>query len=76
MSKLDSQKVELLRSFCTLPSFSISPSVNHLIHKELSVSFNKMAQELPSIETLRSDFVNDFSHEFKTPIVSVRGQLC
>ena len=40
---------------------------------ELSDSFNKMALELSSIETLRSDFINNFSHEFKTPIVSVRG---
>jgi len=41
--------------------------------EELSQSFNKMTQELASFETLRSDFVNNFSHEFKTPIVSIRG---
>ena len=40
---------------------------------ELAKSFNKMTYELSSIETLRSDFVNNFSHEFKTPIVSIRG---
>lgn len=36
-------------------------------------SFNKMATELNNIETLRSDFISNFSHEFKTPIVSLRG---
>lgn len=39
----------------------------------LSDSFNHMAEELGSVELLRSDFVNNFSHEFKTPIVSIRG---
>ena len=40
---------------------------------EVSQSFNKMAQELESTEMLRSDFINNFSHEFKTPIVSIAG---
>lgn len=41
--------------------------------KELADSFNCMAQELGGIEMLRTDFVNNFSHEFKTPIVSIKG---
>lgn len=41
--------------------------------QQLSTSFNHMAEELNSIEILRSDFVNNFSHEFKSPIVSMRG---
>ena len=41
--------------------------------KTLSQKFNHMAEEIGSVEMLRSDFVNNFSHEFKTPIVSIRG---
>ena len=40
---------------------------------QLGESFNHMAEELSSVEMLRTDFVNNFSHEFKTPIVSMSG---
>ena len=40
---------------------------------ELAGSFNDMAAELGSLELFRKDFINNFSHEFKTPIVSIRG---
>ena len=36
-------------------------------------SFNEMVKELSKTETLRSDFVSNISHEFKTPIASIRG---
>lgn len=41
--------------------------------KEMAHRFNALAAELQNTEMLRSDFVNSFSHEFKTPIVSIRG---
>ena len=46
---------------------------SHPAFKEISTSFNTMAAELENTEMLRSDFINNFSHEFKTPIVSITG---
>lgn len=41
--------------------------------KTLVLSFNDMISELSSIEILRKNFINNFSHEFKTPIISIKG---
>ncbi|MBO5223048.1 MAG: HAMP domain-containing histidine kinase [Clostridia bacterium] len=40
---------------------------------EVSKAFNLLAAQLQSTEILRSDFVNNFSHEVKTPLVSITG---
>lgn len=40
---------------------------------ELIKSFNTMTSELSSIEMLRTDFISNVSHEFKTPITSIKG---
>ena len=49
------------------------PLANHPTVFEVTESFNKLAKELENTEMLRSDFINNFSHEFKTPIVSIAG---
>ena len=41
--------------------------------RDMVDSFNATAAELEGTEMLRSDFINNFSHEFKTPIVSIAG---
>jgi signal transduction histidine kinase len=49
------------------------PLGSHPAFREITESFNRMAEELEHTEMLRGDFVNNFSHEFKTPIVSITG---
>ncbi len=41
--------------------------------RDLYKNFNKMTSELEGVQTLRDDFINHFSHEFKTPIMSIHG---
>ncbi|OJG47004.1 hypothetical protein RV04_GL000251 [Enterococcus hermanniensis] len=43
--------------------------------EELYHAFNVMVEELNSIETLRNDFVSTISHEFKTPIATIKGYV-
>ena len=50
-----------------------TPLGRHSTAVELTDSFNRLAEELEHTEMLRSDFINNFSHEFKTPIVSIAG---
>ena len=50
-----------------------NPLGKHPTFVALSESFNILAEELDNTEMLRSDFINNFSHEFKTPIISIAG---
>lgn len=55
--------------------FTIRLNEDHkdFILNDVIKSFNKMTDELSGIELFRQNFINNFSHEFKTPIVSIRG---
>ncbi len=48
--------------------FAKIPTIN-----ELTNSFNAMAYQLEANKVVHTDFINNFSHEFKTPIVSIAG---
>ncbi len=54
-------------------SVKVTEIDNNIILADLLKSFNIMIDELSSIELFRKNFINNFSHEFKTPIVSIRG---
>ena len=41
--------------------------------QELVDNFNKMAKDLGSIECLQKEFIDNVSHEIKTPISSIQG---
>ncbi len=40
---------------------------------EIADDINNVSKELNSVSILKSDFIKNFSHEFKTPIVSIKG---
>ena len=46
------------------------PEVNKIANM-----FNTLANELENTKMLREDFINSFSHEFKTPIASINGLI-
>ncbi len=46
-------------------------TVKELQH--LISNFNEMTKQLSTTELFRKDFISNFSHEFKTPLVSIRG---
>jgi len=41
--------------------------------RELINNFNTMIDKLNSVSIMRTDFISSFSHEFKTPMVSIKG---
>jgi len=56
--------------------FDVVLPVDSSRHDELTSlmdSFNRMARELSLINMLNNNFINNVSHEFKTPISSIQG---
>ena len=49
------------------------PLAENATFKSIADSFNTLATELGNTAMLQRDFINNFSHEFKTPIVSIAG---
>jgi len=67
---------ELTEATKEIASGNYNVQVNNIRAREidsLASSFNIMARELSRVETLRSDFVSNISHEFKTPVASISG---
>ena len=56
-------------------NFDVKVSENERLGeiREMAQHFNAMTYDLSHIETLRSDFVANVSHEFKTPIAAIEG---
>lgn len=55
-------------------NFNVNVDLNkQSVLNEFIQDFNGMAQELKSIETLKSDFISNVSHEFKTPLAVIQS---
>jgi signal transduction histidine kinase len=52
-----------------------APESGSLEIRELTTAFNHLIEELEQQENLRQELLADMSHELKTPITKIRGQI-
>ncbi len=60
----------------TRGDFSVRVKMPRFVNRDfrrIIDAFNKMAEELSGIETLRNDFISNVSHEIKTPLAVIQN---